>query len=466
MKKYLTLLIIGSFLLSGCESSTTFDKSSVVAEITLYRKYDGLSQDLFKEYISEFNKEYPNIKVNSEMGSEVIENVADTVISKENKPDIVIGNKVECAKLVEESFACDMTSLIDDKVHGLDKEDFFSWYLESGQTYVKKGTYSLPYSNNSFVMYWNEDFLKGLDLSSFDSSINKGNPIDEGYIDNLTWEELFNKLCPALKRYNDSLSESEKILKGEVNSFVSLDYEEDLFINLAKQYGSGYLSFKEGNLSCDFNNAKMKEVLKTFNDAYKKGYFLSKGKTGMYSNRSFTNHNSLFAISLNSSYKMFSNSSFNVSVSRIPYKEGGNEEVYNFDSSFVFIDNKDENKLLASYLFYKFLFDKDNEISVLNNTISTPCRKSTYKSQEYLDCCDISSKKDRSPEILLAKKMKLDRVISEEKFNSISYSKATSVEPIIKNLFISAAYEENLTDEKLNSLFDVSIDSISKIENL
>ena len=51
MKKYLTLLIIGSFLLSGCESSTTFDKSSVVAEITLYRKYDGLSQDLFKEYI-------------------------------------------------------------------------------------------------------------------------------------------------------------------------------------------------------------------------------------------------------------------------------------------------------------------------------------------------------------------------------------------------------------------------------
>ena len=180
MKKYLTVLIIGSFLLSGCESSTTFDKSSVVAEITLYRKYDGLSQDLFKEYINEFNKEYPNIKVNSEMGSEVIENVADTVISKENKPDIVIGNKVECAKLVEESFACDMTSLIDDKVHGLDKEDFFSWYLESGQTYVKKGTYSLPYSNNSFVMYWNEDFLKGLDLSSFDSSINKGNPIDEG----------------------------------------------------------------------------------------------------------------------------------------------------------------------------------------------------------------------------------------------------------------------------------------------
>ena len=52
MKKYLTLLIIGSFLLSGCESSTTFDKSSVVAEITLYRKYDGLSQDLFKEYIN------------------------------------------------------------------------------------------------------------------------------------------------------------------------------------------------------------------------------------------------------------------------------------------------------------------------------------------------------------------------------------------------------------------------------
>ena len=62
--------------------------------------------------------------------------------------------------------------------------------------------------------------------------------------------------------------------------------------------------------------------------------------------------------------------------------------------------------------------------------------------------------------------MKLDSVISEEKFNTISYSKATSVEPIIKNLFISAAYEENLTDEKLNSLFDVSIDSISKIENL
>ena len=43
-------------------------------------------------------------------------------------------------------------------------------------------------------MFYNKDVLVGLDLHEIDATINGGNPLTADYFDNITWEELFDKL--------------------------------------------------------------------------------------------------------------------------------------------------------------------------------------------------------------------------------------------------------------------------------
>ena len=69
--------------------------------------------------------------------------------------------------------------------------------------------------------------------------------------------------------------------EGNMNSYVGYDSDANLFITLSQQYGYGYTSVDEyGEAHLDYNNANMKNLMKTFADASKNGYLRSPGVIG------------------------------------------------------------------------------------------------------------------------------------------------------------------------------------------
>ena len=128
--------------------------------------------------------------------------------------------------------------------------------MAEGSSYDSVGTtYSLPFCKSTELMYYNEDALLGLDLSIQDSTINNSQPLTAEYLNQLTWEEFFEKLCPAIVAKNNALSEEEKIYNDDDPSscLLAIDSDENYFITLAHQYGYGYTSVGEdGKGSVDF----------------------------------------------------------------------------------------------------------------------------------------------------------------------------------------------------------------------
>jgi ABC-type glycerol-3-phosphate transport system substrate-binding protein len=206
--------------------------------------------------------------------------------------------------------------------------DYIPSFIEEGQTYPIKGTYSVPWDKSSELMYWNQDALNGLNLSSIDSTINGGNPLSQSYFDSITWEELFGKLCPAITTYNNGLAADKKILDttDPKAAIFTYDSDDNLFITLAAQYGYDYTAVNattgEGEIL--FNNTGMKTKLKVFNDAYKKGYIQTKGSYSNYTSDLFTTNKTLFTVSstAGASYNFSSSNPMNIGVGRIPHAEG------------------------------------------------------------------------------------------------------------------------------------------------
>ena len=141
---------------------------------------------------------------------------------------------------------------IDDEGNVIDdsstlSSDMSSAYISDGQQFQEEGTYSMPFSKSTECMFYNEDILLGLDLSGIDPEINNGNRLNADYLNNLTWEELFGHLAPALERYNSEVSQIITPRDG-VSSIVYYDSDDNLFITLTQQYGYPYTDINESGV--------------------------------------------------------------------------------------------------------------------------------------------------------------------------------------------------------------------------
>jgi multiple sugar transport system substrate-binding protein len=343
--------------------------------------------------------------------------------SVDNYPDLVQCYPDHVAEYIDYEKALNLQPFIDNADYGWtaeDKADLIPAYLAEGRGFAKEGTYVVPFQKSTEAMFYNEDILLNTTIAQGivtayaslgkGDTLNNGNPISASYLSNLTWEELFNKLCPAIEAYNASLPEAEKILKtGEAyHSIFAYDSDDNLFITLAQQYGYGYTSVDKvtGKGKADFNNAEMKGLAATFNAAAKKGYIISKGSAGNnYTNTYFTKQNTLFSVGSTGgvSYQFSKDNPMNVGVSIIPHAEGKEKAVISQGPGLTMLDHNDENRALASWLFYKYMVNKENSLTWMLNSGYQGIRLSNFTSEEYLDKCDISSKDPKSAERLYAK---------------------------------------------------------------
>ncbi len=325
--------------------------------------------------------------------------------------DMVMVYPDAVANFIDYGYAYNLEPYMYDEDYGWSDEDLadiLPTFLEEGTKYVVEGTYSLPFSKSTEVMYYNANLI-GQEIPG----INDGNPITESYIESLTWDELFNVFCPAFIQYMEN-NPNQTLLDTTANdtwAIVGYDSDDNLFITLAEQYGIPYTSvdYDTGTGSFDFVNDEMIELVNDWVEYYSKGYVLTAGTTGNRANDYFKTDSILFSIGSTAGASYQWQSGMDVRVAPIPgaYQDetGGeatdSETGYNNHCilqgpSMAFLRHRnsdgewDTDRQLASWKFYKYLTNYENNLNWATTANYMPIRQSIYDGEEYTELYNAS----------------------------------------------------------------------------
>jgi multiple sugar transport system substrate-binding protein len=449
-KRTLTFVLSSAALLmlASCGKTTTSTTSGATNTDTVpdadkititYESTTGKSMQPYLEgYIAEFNKAYPQYKAVPTYYSGTYTQLEQDVIknfSTGTYPDIVQCYPDHVAEYLAAGKAVNLDQFINSTdatvaLSAEDKADYVKSYWDEGSKYSVAGTYSLPYSKSTELMFYNKGVLNGLVLNQSGHIINEGKALGQTYFDNLTWEELFNNLCPALVAYNSTLADDKKILKNDqkYNGVVGYDSDDNLFITLAEQYGYKYTSIDAttGKGSADFNNADMKGLMKTFHKAATDGYLISKGSAGgNFVNAYFTAQNLLFSIGSTGgvTHQFDPKNPMDVGVARIPHAAGKDPKVISQGPSLCVLkqgnDEKSTLRAKGAYLLWKTMTTAKNSLSwALNSTGYYPIRQSNFSAAEYLAANNEDEQKVSTVEMLQARCNNYGQKIVNEYFTS------------------------------------------------
>lgn len=468
MNKKIPYFLLICLLLTGCKGKKKDSGGTDPAEdnITTIQFLSMVNKNYLpklQSMVDSFMKENPTIKVNlsNPLGSGNYTMLEKNVVAgffKGDYPDLVQCYPDNVVKYMNRGYALRLDDYLNNEEYGIikeDKTDYVRSFLNEGASYAREGYYSLPFCKSTELMYYNADALIGLDLSNIDSSINDGNPLDEQYLDNLTWEDLFEHLCPAIKQYNDVLDDEDKLyVPSDSSAVFTYDSDENFFITLANQYGYDYTSVDaEGKGSIDFDNPEMIELVKTLKKAKDNGFLQTKGTYKDYVSYLFQDRKTLFTISSTAglTYNFPKDDVFSVGVAKIPHAEGKEYVSINQGPSLCILDHKDEDRALASYLLWKYITNETNTLDWTELTNYMVLRDSVYHSDAYMKMMEIteeSSKRDISKAHNL---MKISE-IREKTFNTFVFKGSSNARSNVGSLLIDCLNSEDI-DNEINDLF-------------
>ncbi len=475
-----SLLLLLPMLLASCGQAEGEKASFLIKDpvtISLWSLTDEKYQPTLNRFISEFKEIEPNVTILSKILNGSYNNLSDGVLTGfglNNYPDLAqcypdhVVNYLGADKVIE------LGRFYGDSVYGLseeDKSDYIQSFFDEGRNYTKAGLYSLPWNKSTEVMFYNEDKLLGLNLSAYDPSINGGQPLTAEYFASITWEELLDKLCPAIDAYNTATNQSLYTLDGHgMGGILAYDSDENLFITAMVQYGAGYTSIdaSTGIGSVDFNNPNAKALLKKFHTAHKNHYLITKESYGDYTSSLFTDGHALFAVSSNTgaSYNFDSSKPMNVGVTRIPHAEGRNPMAINQGPSLCLLshqaDDPDnaERRAQASWLFYKHLTSKDNSLTWSLETDYLPVRQCVYASDAFQEASTLDGKEPKTYARLKAKTIQMCSAIGEELFSTPTFKGSSTARSQAKELIrwaLTTSDYDGEVDERFQEAEDTVI---------
>ena len=404
----ITVAIVGTSVRAYCEVTVVgsyFIEEDT--EILVQTTFNDSYGQVFKDAVDAIQKKEPHLKVVYDKYSGSYTDLKDAVIKgvpAGNYPDVVAAYPDSVADFITSNIQLKMDRYMDNEDYGWtaeEKEDFYESYIKEGQEYSISGTYSLPIAKSTEAMYYDADKIIGLNLASIDPTINGGNAITEEYINNLTWDELFDKFAPALLAYRDSLpNDAQKKAFLDTEKYtdwavVGYDSDDNLFITLAEQYGYGYTSMDKltGTGKIDFVNDGMKNLMRKFNVAYQKKFFTTKGIIGTNVNNRSNEDAILFSIGSTGgvNYQFSKENPKNVGVARVPQAPGRDPKLIQQGPSLAFLKHPGEdsaNRALGSWLFYKELTTAKRMTAWSTLTGYSPIRQSVYESDDYLAFSD------------------------------------------------------------------------------
>ena len=482
MKKNLVALAALTSLMSlvGCGGSKQSETKVTIRYVNSWgQKYQPKVDKLMEDFMAA----NPNITVEKVVlgGYDGIhtQTVSDIDAANGEYGDLVICYPDHVVDYINYGVAVDLDDLMNDSKIGwtqAEKEDVIQAFLKEGQNFPIPGTYCLPYCKSTEALYYNKDVIIGLDLSSVNPNLNGGNKINKDYIDNLTWEEFFDVLCPAIDAYNNALPADEKIIipaeAGGLSGICGYDSEANLFINLCEQYGYGYTSVnsQSGKASLDFNNDNVVSLLKKFNDAGKKNYLVpsSRKENNSYCSAFFTEQHFLFNIGSTAGVTHEVSSEFDVDVAPIPGAREGNKHVISQGPSLCILAHPEDGKAVkqarieAAWKFYKFLTNTKNSAVWATTVGYLPVRTSSLSEEVYIEYADATGKPARSEELLVAKNAQYSTVASSNVFTSPVFKGSSMARTVVGSVMANVLNHTSglYTDAEIKALLNDAVNTI------
>lgn len=324
-----------------------YDGSAV--EITFYHTMGSNLTAVLDPYIAEFNKLYPNIKINSSsVGSyDDCRDQISTEITVGNQPNIAycypdhvaLYNLAQAVTTLDDLIASKETVTRADGTTeplGLTDEqiaDFIEGYYNEGKQFGDGLMYSMPMSKSTEVLYYNKTFFEANNISV-----------------PTTWDEL-EAVCAQIKSIDP-------------NSIpLGYDSESNWFITMTEQYGSPYTSATGDHFL--FDNEQNHAFVKKFNEWYNKGYLTTQTLYGAYTSGLFTTLEGVRSyMSIGSSagathQRPAANADgsypFEVGIATIPQVDPSKPKVISQGPSLCIFQKSNPQEVIASWLFVKFL---------------------------------------------------------------------------------------------------------------
>ncbi|MBE6132483.1 MAG: extracellular solute-binding protein [Erysipelotrichaceae bacterium] len=358
----LSVLLLGT--MTGCGNKgiapfvmpeNGYDGSEVT--ITFYHAMGQELQGKLKQHITKFESLYPNITVNEQYVGNY-DAVRDQLVNEISigegsnvaycYPDhVALYNKskkvVTLDQFINDTKEYSYTTSDGETINytfGLtqaQKDDFVEPYFEEGRTFGDGLLYSLPYAKSTEVLYYNETFFSQHELKV-----------------PTTWDEMW-EVCRQIKEIDPDCYP------------LGYDSDSNWFITMAEQLGTGYTSAEEGNHYI-FNNDGNKAWLRDLKGYFDEGLFTTKGLLSTYTSSLFTaaaNPGEVccymcIGSSAGASYQSPSKDSegnypFNVEIAPIPQHDLNNPKAIQQGPSVCIFNDKDPQKVCASWLFVKYL---------------------------------------------------------------------------------------------------------------
>jgi len=342
--------------------TTGFDIDTEVS-ITFYHTMGSNLSTVLKNYITEFNKIYPNIKITEkQVGSyDDVKNQCMTELTTENYPNIAYCYADHVAMYNMTGKVVILDSLIDSTVTdgtqegiiGLtqaQKDDFIEGYYNEGRQFGDGMMYTLPFSKSTEVLYYNQDFFTEHNLSIpthwFNESAN----------DTTSMEYV----CAKIKEIDP-----ECIPLG-------YDSEANWFITLCEQCGVPYTSATGDKYQ--FDNDTMISLMYKLRQWYQNGWITTQQLYGSYTSGLFvaeTGQKSYMSIGSSAGAthqrpekttfydenlgRDVNDYPFTVGITSIPQMSQTYKRVISQGPSVCIFKKTNPQEVLASWLFVKYL---------------------------------------------------------------------------------------------------------------
>lgn len=472
MKKKCAFLIVAAMLftllLTGCHGSKGMKAFEVPQEfddtrsyeITFWAKNDtNVKQTrIYKKAIEDFQKLYPNIKVNLKLYTDYskIYNDVITNISTNTTPNVCITYPDHIATYkTGTNIVVSLDELINNEEYGLGgsklkfdspkKQEIVSQFLSEG--IIDGEQYALPFMRSTEACYVNKTYVEKL-----------GFELPEV----LTWDFIWEVSQAALAKNEDGTYK----INGQ-NVMIPFIYKstDNMMIQWLKQSEAGYSS-DDGEILI-FND-DTKKFLYTIADNVTNGAFSTFKISGYPAN--FLNAGQcIFAIDSTAGATWMGTDAplvdisddtiveFETEVMMIPQVDANAPKMISQGPSICIFNKADSGEVMASWLFAQYLLTNDVQIAYSQTEGYVPVTEKAVNSAEYRDYI---SRMGEDNDIYYDIKIKASQIMTENIKNTFvtpvfngSASLRSASGQLIENVTKSVRRKERVDDEYMAKLY-------------
>ena len=368
MKKNLLALLLlitmlfNMFAMTGCigggGDDGEYEEGKV--NITFYHTMGKNLQEVLEYYVEDFEELYPFINViHSQEGGydDVRDKISNELFVGEHPniaycyPDHVALYNVAKAVTVLDSYIdfngsytfADGNVVENIGLTQAQKDDFIQGYYNEGRQFGDGKMYTLPLSKSTEVLYYNKTFFTENNIE----------------VPTHWW---CNETCPA--ECKSSLEYVCAQIKGIDSKSIPLGYDSEAnwFITMCEQLGENnpYTSADKSTGHFLFDDADNHAFVKEFAEWYSKGYLTTQDLYGAYTSGLFVStgdQKSYMSIgsSAGATHQAPESIKFEVGIAPIPQADPNNNKVISQGPSLCIFEDADKDKVMASWLFVKFL---------------------------------------------------------------------------------------------------------------